>query len=55
VVPQTFAVVFTVMKVFGVAYLLFLAWKMWRAPTEVGSDGVRSAKSLGRCFSLAWQ
>jgi threonine/homoserine/homoserine lactone efflux protein len=34
VVAQTFAVVFTVLKILGVAYLLFLAWKMWFAPTE---------------------
>jgi threonine/homoserine/homoserine lactone efflux protein len=38
VVAQTFAVIFTVMKVLGVAYLLFLAWKMWFAPTEARSD-----------------
>ncbi len=36
VVAQTFAVIFTVMKVFGVAYLLFLAWRMWFAPTQAG-------------------
>jgi threonine/homoserine/homoserine lactone efflux protein len=38
VVAKTFAVLFTVMKVLGVAYLLFLAWKMWVAPTEAKSD-----------------
>jgi threonine/homoserine/homoserine lactone efflux protein len=38
VVAQTFAVIFTIMKVLGVAYLLFLAWKMWFAPTEAGND-----------------
>jgi threonine/homoserine/homoserine lactone efflux protein len=38
VVAQTFAVVFTVLKVLGVAYLLFLAWKMWSAPPETRSD-----------------
>ena len=37
VVAQTFAAIFTVLKVVGVAYLLFLAWKMWFAPT--GSRG----------------
>jgi threonine/homoserine/homoserine lactone efflux protein len=37
VVAQTFAVFFTAMKVLGVAYLLFLAWKMWFA-TEARSD-----------------
>jgi len=38
VVAKTFAIIFTVMKVFGVAYLLFLAWRMWFAPTEAGSN-----------------
>jgi threonine/homoserine/homoserine lactone efflux protein len=37
VVAQTFAVFFTVMKIVGVVYLLFLAWKMWFA-TEARSD-----------------
>jgi len=38
IVAQTFAVIFTIMKILGVAYLLFLAWKMWFAPTEAGRD-----------------
>lgn len=38
VVAQTFAIVFTVLKVLGVAYLLFLAWKMWSAPAEARGD-----------------
>jgi threonine/homoserine/homoserine lactone efflux protein len=38
VVAQMFAVIFTVLKVLGVVYLLFLAWKMWFAPAEVRSD-----------------
>src|SRR5262249_11761578 len=38
IVAQTFAVVFIVMKVLGVAYLLFLAWKMWFGRTGVASD-----------------
>jgi threonine/homoserine/homoserine lactone efflux protein len=36
IVAQTFAVIFTVMKVLGATYLLFLAWKMWFAPTQAG-------------------
>lgn len=31
-VAQSFATVFLVIKWLGVAYLLFLAWKMWHAP-----------------------
>jgi threonine/homoserine/homoserine lactone efflux protein len=38
VVAQKFAVIFAVLKLLGVAYLLFLAWKMWVAPTEVSTD-----------------
>ena len=38
IVAQTFAVIFTLMKLLGVAYLLFLAWKMWFGRTETASD-----------------
>ena len=30
---------FLVVKYLGVAYLLYLAWKMWRAPVAVATDG----------------
>lgn len=36
VIARTFALVFTILKFAGVAYLLFLAWKMWFAPTGDG-------------------
>jgi len=35
VVAKTFATVFLVVKYAGAAYLLWLAWKMWRAPATV--------------------
>jgi threonine/homoserine/homoserine lactone efflux protein len=35
---QSFAAVFTVLRYLGAAYLLFLAWKMWRAPAELPED-----------------
>jgi threonine/homoserine/homoserine lactone efflux protein len=38
VLAQTFAAVFTVLRYLGAAYLLFLAWKMWRAPAELPED-----------------
>jgi threonine/homoserine/homoserine lactone efflux protein len=38
VVARTFAAIFTVLKITGVAYLLFLAWKMWFAPIESHGD-----------------
>lgn len=34
-IAQTFGMAFTVVKFVGIGYLLFLAWKMWRAPLEV--------------------
>jgi len=32
VLAQSFQVVFTIIKYAGAAYLLYMAWKMWRAP-----------------------
>ena len=37
-VAQTFHVAFVIVKWVGVAYLAYLAWKMWTAPVTVG-DG----------------
>jgi threonine/homoserine/homoserine lactone efflux protein len=34
VIAQTFHLAFAVLKWVGVAYLLWLAWKMWTAPTD---------------------
>ena len=34
-VAQKFYLVFSLIKYAGVAYLLYLAWKMWTAPTDV--------------------
>src|SRR4051794_34547169 len=34
-VAQTFRLAFVVVKWVGVAYLIFLAWKMWAAPVKV--------------------
>jgi threonine/homoserine/homoserine lactone efflux protein len=48
VLAQSFQMVFTIIKYAGAAYLLYMAWKMWRAPatppTEqpaVKGEGVR--------------
>lgn len=35
---QSFHLVFTWIKWIGVAYLLYLAWKMWRAPVSVADQ-----------------
>jgi threonine/homoserine/homoserine lactone efflux protein len=34
VLAQTFALLFTIIKYAGVAYLLYLAWRLWTAPVE---------------------
>ncbi|PCE24133.1 lysine transporter LysE [Paraburkholderia acidicola] len=50
VIAHTFALVFTVVKFAGVVYLLFLAWKMWFAPTDVQPDALPRGQSAWRMF-----
>jgi threonine/homoserine/homoserine lactone efflux protein len=50
VVARTLGVVFVVIKLIGVAYLLYLAWKMWFAPTQVSKGEMPSASSPWRMF-----
>jgi threonine/homoserine/homoserine lactone efflux protein len=50
VIAHTFSLVFTVVKFAGVVYLLFLAWKMWFAPTEVQPDALPRDQSAWRMF-----
>jgi threonine/homoserine/homoserine lactone efflux protein len=50
VVARTLGVVFLAIKLVGVAYLLFLAWKMWFAPTEVSKGELPSGQSAWRMF-----
>jgi threonine/homoserine/homoserine lactone efflux protein len=38
-VAQTFHVAFVVLKWAGVAYLVYLAWKMWTAPVKAADEG----------------
>lgn len=38
VIAETFQLAFTVLKWAGIAYLLYLAWKMWTAPTAEPND-----------------
>ncbi|GAB7521936.1 LysE family translocator [Paraburkholderia sp. 2C] len=47
---HTFAAVFAALKIAGVAYLLYLAWKMWRAPTEVRANPLPAHRSPWRMF-----
>jgi threonine/homoserine/homoserine lactone efflux protein len=50
VVARTLGVVFLAIKLIGVAYLLFLAWKMWFAPTEVSKSEMPLGQSAWRMF-----
>jgi threonine/homoserine/homoserine lactone efflux protein len=42
---ETFHQVFAVIKYLGVAYLLYLAWRMWFAPVETPGSGAELPKS----------
>ncbi|MFL9885619.1 LysE family translocator [Paraburkholderia agricolaris] len=50
VIARSFGMVFIVLKFAGVAYLLFLAWKMWRAPADVQGNDLPSGQSPWRMF-----
>ena len=50
VVARTLGVVFIAIKFIGVAYLLYLAWKMWFAPTQVSKGELPSGQSAWRLF-----
>jgi threonine/homoserine/homoserine lactone efflux protein len=50
VVAHTFGAVFVALKFIGVAYLLFLAWKMWFAPADVQKGALPSGQSPWRMF-----
>jgi threonine/homoserine/homoserine lactone efflux protein len=49
-VARTLGVVFIVIKFVGVAYLLYLAWKMWFAPTQVSESELPKGRSRWRLF-----
>jgi threonine/homoserine/homoserine lactone efflux protein len=50
VIARTFELAFTILKFAGVAYLLFLAWKMWCAPTDGEEGHLPSGQSPLRVF-----
>lgn len=50
VVAQTFHLLFVVIKYLGVAYLLYLAWKMWTAPVAVEDGDLPRERSAGKLF-----
>lgn len=50
-IAATFHLVFVVIKYLGVAYLLYLAWQMWFAPTRVSADVIPQRRTPGRMFA----
>jgi threonine/homoserine/homoserine lactone efflux protein len=51
IVAQAFSAVFVIVKCLGVAYLLFLARKMWLAPSDVGRDRLPERRQPWRMFA----
>jgi len=49
-VAQTFHFAFVVVKWVGVAYLVWLAWKMWTAPVAVREGDMPKAESPAKLF-----
>ena len=50
-IAQSFHGVFVVLKYLGVAYLLYLAWKMWTAPANVKEGDLPTEDSPWRLFA----
>jgi threonine/homoserine/homoserine lactone efflux protein len=50
VVAETFAMVFLVVKFLGAGYLLFLAWRMWTAPTGFAAGDIPKGQRPWRMF-----
>lgn len=49
-VAESFQAVFTAIKWIGVAYLLYIAWKMWSAPANVGGEDLPESRSATKMF-----
>jgi threonine/homoserine/homoserine lactone efflux protein len=49
-IAETFHYVFVAIKWIGVAYLLYLAWKMWFAPSDTSGDALPEAGSARKLF-----
>ncbi|MFO0994108.1 MAG: LysE family translocator [Hyphomicrobiales bacterium] len=49
-IAQSFNTIFVILKYLGVAYLLYLAWKMWTAPAVVKEGDLPTEDSPWRLF-----
>ncbi len=49
-IAETFHLLFVAIKWAGIAYLLYLAWKMWSAPDTVDAATLATDRSPGRMF-----
>lgn len=50
-IAQSFQLVFLVIKWLGVGYLLFLAWQMWKAPSDLHESNVPERSSSSKMFA----
>ncbi len=50
VIAEQFYLVFSVIKYLGVAYLIYLAWRMWTAPVELRAEELPQSDSPVRLF-----
>jgi threonine/homoserine/homoserine lactone efflux protein len=50
-IAQSFHLVFVAIKWMGVVYLLFLAWKMWNAPSRLDQNAVPERVSRAKMFA----
>lgn len=48
---QSFHLVFAAIKWAGVAYLLYLAWKMWNAPADIEASATPAKRGAARMFA----
>ena len=50
VIAQTFHLLFVAIKFLGIAYLLYLAWRMWFAPVAANGGAPPGERSAGKLF-----
>ncbi len=50
-IAESLHLLFLVIKYLGVAYLLYLAWRMWFAPVELREDALPQTRSAGKLFA----